>query len=316
MDFIEISADPSKYVCLPIQNEDLWQRYKMTLDTFWTVHEVDLSHDKKTIARVFDEDEQNYILQLLGVVFVAHHTVVNKLLFMQLMNEVQIKEAAYFFGSQADTKKTHCNMYSIYLDELLGNNADEKDKLIRKVLAISAVRHLISSSIQATTCEEYSFSQRLIAFASLQGIVFRSIMVLFKWLLKNNLSGLSGLAQMNNKIWQDEGIHLNFSITLFQYIEDNLDEEDAHVIVQNFVQSTKNMFKVLKPSTVRMENQDMEHFIEFSADKILSDLGMSKLYNKESTFDWFEDQNAVYRDKPKSNASDENGVEFELNTNF
>lgn len=299
-----LSADPSKYVTLPIQHERIWRMYQTTLDWFWTVYDVYLTNDKEIMQKTFDQEQQQYILQLLAFMFTSHYTTINKDLFMQLMNQIEIKEATYYFGSQADAKKTHSMMYSMLLDELTLDNPKKKDEVIREVVGMSQVKEFIRWSIESTTSSSKSFAQRLLAFATLQGIIFTVPFVLFNWTKKQRPQSMPGLDNSNDLIWRDEKLNLSFSCMLFDYMDNAISEEEAHEIVAEAVKHAKNLFtKAMPVSKIGMECDLINVFIEHCADKILSEIRMEKLYNKESPFDWVEEpKTETYQSKIPMNS--------------
>lgn len=282
-----IIADPSKYVTLPVQHEKIWRKYQTTLDWFWTAHDVYITNDYENMMTIFNGEQQQYILKLLAFMFSTHCITINKELFMKLMTQVEIKEASYYFGSQADAKKTHSLMYSMLLDELIRGDSTERGKLISDVISQPQVRDFLRWSIQSTTSNAKSFAQRLLAFATIQGIIFTGPFVLFKWIQKQHPNMMPGLSNSNDLIWRDEKLNLSLSCMLFEYIDDELTEEEAHDVVREAVLHAKQLFtKVLPVSELGLECDVMEQYIEHSADKILSDIHVARLYNKESPFDW------------------------------
>lgn len=295
-DFL-ISADPSKYVTLPVHHEKIWRMYQTTLDWFWTVYDVYLTNDRDNMTAILPEDQTRYVLEILTFMFTSHHAAINKDLFMQFMSQVDIKEASYYLGSQADSKKTHSMMYSMLLDELVGlDKPEDKERLIRDVVQIPEVREFLHWVILGTTSATESFAKRLLTFACLQGIIFTGPFLLLKWLGKQHPSKMLGMNQSNELIWRDEKLNLNFSCMLFEYIDDELTEKEAYKIVGEAVAHAKCLFtKVFPSSTLGLDCQLVEQYLEYSADIILSDLQFSKLYNKEKPFDW--------ADGPKTGAS-------------
>lgn len=302
-DDILIVADPSKYVTLPVQYQKIWDKYQTTLDWFWTVYDVYIANDRNDMTKTFNDQQSEYILQLLAFMFTSHYTTINKELFMQFMNQVDIKEAAYYFGSQADAKKTHSLMYSMLLDELLRDEPEMKDKIISGVVSIPEVKDFIRWSILNTTSTTKTFTHRLLTFATLQGIIFTVPFVLFNWIQKQHPSVMQGLKNSNDLIWRDEKLNLSFSCMLFEYIDDDLSVEEAHEIVKDAVFHAKNLFsKALPVTKLGMDCDLMEQFIEHSADKVLSDIRVERLYNKEIPFDWVEEPKTdTYQSKPQVN---------------
>jgi len=285
-----ISADPSRYVTLPVQNEKIWCKYQTTLDWFWTVYDVYITNDKENMLATFNEEQRNYILHLIAFLFSTHYTTINKELFMQLMTEVEIKEASYYFGSQADAKKTHSMMYSMLLDELVRDEPGRKEQLISEIVSMPQVRDFIRWSISSTTSKTRSFANKLLAFATIQGIIFPVAFVLFKWILNQHPSMMPGLKTSNELIWRDEKLNLSLSCMLFEYINEDLIESEAYDIVREAVGQAKSLFtNALPVSIMGMDCELIEQYIEHSGDEILSSIHLSKLYNKESPFDWIEE---------------------------
>lgn len=312
-DEYQISADPAKYVTLPVQHEKIWRKYQTTLEWFWTVYDIYLTGDREDMSRIFDQDQRQHILKLLAFMFSTHCSTINKDLFMNLMTQVEIKEASYYFGSQADSKKTHCLMYSMLLDELLGE--DKKNELISDVVCVPQVREFLMWSMSSTRQEP--FARRLLSLATLQGIIFQGVFVLIKWIHQRHPDKMSGLSNSNDLIWRDEQLNLSVSCMLFGYIEDQLTEEEAHEIVKRAVFHAKKILtEALPVSILGIECCHMEQFIEHSADKILSDIHVAKLYNKESPFDWVVEPVKETRDRGYVDLSSYGQANFSTDLDF
>lgn len=286
-DSMEILADPIKYVTLPIQFEKLWRKYQTSLDWFWTVYEVNIEKDRPSMLETFNEEQRSYILKVLAFMLITHNTIVKKELFLDLINQVEIKEASYYFGSQADSKKTHSMMYSMLLDELIGD-ADKKAQIMSEVARIPEVRDTLKWYVENIVMEDQSFAKRMLTFATIQGILFTVPFILFSWIEKQHPSAMSGLMKSNNLIWRDERLNLSLSTMLFDYIEDAVDESEAMEIVKTAVSHVKNIFtKALPVSILGMDVTLMEQFIELSADTLLYDTNNEKIFKIEKTpFDW------------------------------
>lgn len=301
-----ISGDPSKYVTLPVQNQKIWRLYQETLDTFWTAAEIYVASDKENMPTNFSEQQTSYIMNMLAIMFTSHYTTITKELFMDLMGQVDIKEASYFFGSQADAKKTHCLMYSKLLDEL--TETGQKGRLVSKNLTRPQVRDFIKWSIESTTSSSKSFAQRLLAFACLQGVIYPVPFTLFKWLQKQHPKAMPGLYESNDLISRDERLNLRFSCSLFEYLD--MKEDEAHEVIAEAVKHAKAIFGQALPATqIGIEIDLLHQFIEHSADSILNAINMNKLYNSENCpFDW------VVESAPETNKADTSVVD--LSTSF
>lgn len=288
-DEFPISGDPSKYVTLPVQNEQIWRKYQATLEWFWTAHDVYLANDYEHMIAIFDEDQQKCLKEILAVMYSIHHLVINKELFMQLMTQVDIKEASYYFGSQADAKKTHSMMYSLILDELI-RDEQKKECLLSDIISTPAMRDFLRWAILNTTSSTESFAHRLMAFASVQGIIFAVPFMLFKWIHKQHANKMPGLSTSNQYISRDENLNLSFSCMLFDYIDNDLESDEAKNIIQSAVSYAKELFLNLIPvQKFDLDPSLLAQFIEHSADRVLLEAKMKSLFGKESPFDWAEE---------------------------
>lgn len=279
-------ADPSKYVTLPIQNEKLWRKYQTSLDWFWTVYEINLDRDKSTIGQL-NEEQRNYINKVLTFMLICHNTLTTKELFLDLVNQVEIKEASYYFSSQADSTKTHRMMYSLILDELIGNGED-KTKMMLEVAQIPEVRDALRWYVESINLENESFAKRMLAFTTLQGIIFNIVFIMFSWLEKEHPSLMPGFIKSNQLIWRDARLSLSFATILFDFIDDKVDDTEAVEIYKTAVKHAKNIFtKALPVSTLGIDCHLMEQFIEHSADSLASDTIHETIFKVEKTpFDW------------------------------
>ena len=299
----QLSADPSKYVTLPIQNEAIWRKYQITLDTFWTVYEVNIGRDRLDLINLFDDASQReYILKVIAFMLIAHNTIVTKELFLDLINNVDIKEASYYFASQAESKKTHSMMYSLLLDELIGTDTkgeedkseerltESKAELMKRVSQMPEVRSILRWYVENVNLEQESLSKRMFAFATLQGIVFGAAFMLFNWLEKQFPSKLNGLTKSNSLIWRDEKLNYSFSCMLLEYIDDEFNSDEAESIANQAVILAKNLFlRALPVSKLGMDSQVMGQFLEESAQTLLAELLNSTSNDEEEDHNTHED---------------------------
>ena len=83
-----------------------------------------------------------------------------------------------------------------------------------------------------------SYAERIIAFASVEGIFFSGSFASIFWLKKRGL--MPGLCFSNELISRDEGLHCDFACLLFKdHLENKLPEERVHRIIKDAVQIEK-----------------------------------------------------------------------------
>ena len=119
-----------------------------------------------------------------------------------------------------------------------------------------------------------SFSDRLVAFACVEGIFFSGSFCAIFWLKKRGL--LPGLSFSNELISRDEGLHLDFAVELFRMLNRKPLESRVHQIVLEAVVIEKEFILDALPCRLIGMNSDlMSTYIEYVADRFLKQLGYS-----------------------------------------
>jgi ribonucleotide reductase beta subunit family protein with ferritin-like domain len=273
-----------RYNLHPIQFPSIMEKYNQAVACFWTVHEVDLSHDVVDFAK-FTEDERHFILKILSF-FATAEGIVNENLATNFVAEVHIPEAIEFFTFQMAMESIHHNMYGILLTTY------EKDHVRVKQLT-HGVRD--DNSIKAKSdwarrwmTEGQPFLQRIIAFACVEGIFFSASFCAIFWLKKQGR--MPGLTFSNELISRDEGLHRDFALFLYNAIEETVEDEIIYEIVKSaveceimFVRSALHGRKLLG-----MSEEMMVAYVKHVANNLLNNLNLDSLYDVEQPFEWME----------------------------
>ena len=100
---------------------------------------------------------------------------------------------------------------------------------------------------------------------------------------------MPGLTFSNELISRDEALHCDFACLLFSYLERKPSEETVSNIVREAVNIEREfMTEALKCSLIGMNERLMGQYVEFVADRLLAELGYSKLYRATNPFDFLE----------------------------
>ena len=101
---------------------------------------------------------------------------------------------------------------------------------------------------------------------------------------------MPGLTFSNELISRDEGLHTDFAVLLYtKYIKNKLSEEKVHEIVSEAVNIEKEFITESLPcNLIGMNSELMKQYIEFVADRLLSQLNHNKFYNTKNPFDFME----------------------------
>ncbi|KAK9789024.1 hypothetical protein WJX73_000869 [Symbiochloris irregularis] len=272
-----------RFTFFPIKYEPLYHMYKKAVASFWSVEEVDLSQDQRD-WEALTEGERHFILHVLAF-FAASDGIVLENLAVRFMQDVQIPEARAFYGFQIAMENVHSEMYSLLLEQYV-RSAEERDHLFHAVDTVPCVRKKAQWA-QRWIASDNSFAERLVAFACVEGIHFSGSFCAIFWLKKRGL--MPGLTFSNELISRDEGLHADFACLLYSCLRHPLSEGTVHAIVGDAVALEREFCtEALSCALVGMNADLMSRFIKFVADRLLTALGYSKLYNVTNPFDWME----------------------------
>jgi ribonucleoside-diphosphate reductase beta chain len=273
-----------RFVLFPIQHNDIWEMYKNQEASFWTAEEIDLSGDVSDWENKLNDNERHFIKHILAF-FAASDGIVNENLAENFVAEVQYTEAKFFYGFQIMMENIHSETYSLLIDTLI-KDKKEKDYLFNAIENIECVKKKADWALR--WIDNGSFAERLIAFAAVEGIFFSGSFCSIFWLKKRGL--MPGLAFSNELISRDEGLHCDFACLLYNnHLVNKLDKELVKEIILDAVEIEKEFVTDALPVKLIGMNADlMTQYIEFVADRLLSELGIEKIYNSSNPFDFME----------------------------
>jgi ribonucleoside-diphosphate reductase beta chain len=279
---ILLKENKDRFVLLPINYPKLWEHYKRHEASFWTAEEIDLSGDLKDWAGMTD-GERHFISHVLAF-FAASDGIVNENLAVNFMSEVQIPEARCFYGFQIMMENIHSETYALLIDTYVKDPA-EKDRLFHAIDTVPAVKKKAEWALR--WIENGTFAQRLVAFAAVEGIFFSGSFCSIFWLKKRGL--MPGLTFSNELISRDEGLHCEFACELYRMLNGKLSEEEVHQIIGDAVKIEKEFITDALPAAlIGMNSELMKQYIEFVADRWISELGYKKIFNTTNPFDFME----------------------------
>ncbi|SIO55614.1 ribonucleoside-diphosphate reductase small subunit [Chitinophaga niabensis] len=279
---ILLKENKDRFVILPINYPAIWEHYKRHEASFWTAEEIDLSSDLKDWNNMND-GERHFISHVLAF-FAASDGIVNENLAVNFMSEVQIPEARCFYGFQIMMENIHSETYALLIDTYISDPV-EKNRLFHAIDTIPAVTKKAQWALR--WINNGTFAQRLVAFAAVEGIFFSGSFCSIFWLKKRGL--MPGLTFSNELISRDEGLHCEFACLLYSMLNGKLDEKEVHEIIRDAVEIEKEFITDALPAAlIGMNSELMKQYIEFVADRWISELGCKKIYNATNPFDFME----------------------------
>lgn len=284
MDEPFLRKDPNRLHLYPIKYDDIWQMYKKAVASFWTTEEVDLSKDLKDWITL-KSGEKHFIKHILAF-FAASDGIVNANLVERFSDEVQIIEAKYFYKCQVAMENIHSEMYSLLIDTYVDSES-ERRYLFNAIENLPCVKKKADWALRWIKDDVASFAERVIAFASVEGIFFSGSFASIFWLKKRGL--MPGLAFSNELISRDEGLHTDFACLMYRYLNNKPSKERVYEIVSDAVKiEIEFLTDALPVDLIGMNAKLMAQYIEYVADRLLVELQCPKLYNSENPFDFME----------------------------
>ena len=279
-----LQENPNRFVLFPIEHKDIWQMFKTQQACIWTAEEVDLANDLNDWRHKLNDDERYFIKNVLAF-FAASDGIVNENLAENFLSEVQYTEAKFFYGFQVMMENVHSETYSLLIDTYIQDTV-EKDKLFRAIETIPAVKKKADWALKWV--DSPNFQERLVAFAAVEGIFFSGSFCSIFWLRKRGL--MPGLCFSNELISRDEGMHCDFAVLLHNHhLSNKVTEERIKEIIMSALEIEKEFITESLPVRLIGMNSDlMKQYLEFVADRLLVDLGCSKVYNSTCPFDFME----------------------------
>jgi len=287
-EFIE-EAEPillptmNRFTVFPIEHENLWSLYKKAQMSNWTAEEVDVSADMED-WKSLSENERHFIKYILAF-FAGSDGIVFENLNNNFADEVQSAEARSFYAYQAHNEMVHGETYSKLIDKYI-RDASEKKKLFEAITTIPSIKNKADWAMKWFD-NSRPFSERLLAFACVEGIFFSGSFCAIFWLKKRGL--LPGLCFSNELISRDEGLHLEFAIELFKMLKNKPNQDIVYDIVREAVEIEKSfIIEALPFSLIGMNSDKMSNYIEYVSDRMLKQAGFNKIWNTQNPFDFME----------------------------
>jgi ribonucleotide reductase beta subunit family protein with ferritin-like domain len=276
------TEDKNRYTFFPVKYDDMYRMYKKAVSAFWVPEEIDLSRDR---FEDLTENERHFVKHVLAF-FAASDGIVCENLAVRFSNDVVPSEAKAFYSFQIAMETIHSETYSQLIDTYIKDEA-EKTRLFNAINTIPCVQKKADWALRWISHPDASFATRLVAFACVEGIFFSSSFAAIFWLKERNL--MPGLCMSNELISRDEGLHCDFAVLLYRYIKNRLSPEQIYAIFREAVDiETDFIVNSIPCRLLGMNSNLMTQYIQFVADRLLSQLGYERLWNVSNPFDFMD----------------------------
>lgn len=189
--------------------------YKKAQSSFWTSEEIDLSSDITDWNNKLNVNEKFFLSRVLAF-FAASDGIVNENLIRHFSNEIQVPEARCFYGFQIMMENIHSETYSLLIQTYI-RDAPERSMLFNSIETIPCIKRKAKWALQWIQDNRFTFAERLVAFAAIEGIFFSASFACIFWMKKRGL--MPGLTFSNELISRDEGMHTEFACLILSLLQ-------------------------------------------------------------------------------------------------
>ena len=271
-----------RFVLFPIQYPAIYEAYKTQEKAFWTAEEIDFPGDLPDWKKL-NKNEQVFIENILAF-FAGSDGIIMENIDSNFCQEIQIPEVRLFYGFQEAMEGIHSECYSKMIDTFI-NDESRKHELLNAITKIPGVKKKAEWACKFLDKKKYSIAKRLVAFAIVEGIFFAGSFCAIFWIKNVRQLMTKALTKSNELIARDESLHTDFAVLLYSYIVNKLSEDEIHELFTEAINiEIEFITDSIKCNLIGMNSSEMIKYIKFTADRLLNQLGYSKLYNEENPF--------------------------------
>lgn len=318
-----------RYTAKPIdlKYEKIWNLYKKQQEVYWTAEEIKYTSKDVDDFNSLKEEEQHFLKNVLAF-FASSDGIVNYNLRERFLNEFTPYEIITAYTYQMMMEGIHGEVYSDLIINIIKDN-EEREKLLNSFKELGPVKKMMDWAFKWIHSQD-PISIRLIAFAVVEGIFFSGMFASIFWLKKQRGNGtlfLEAIVKSNRFISRDEGLHVEFACTLYQYIKNRIPQKEVHEIIREANDiSVEFMSSAIKCDMIGMNIKLMNEYINYVSDRLLIMLGYEKMYNVKNPFDFMDtislhNKDNFFEHRPDSyqsafNEKNKNDREFVIKEDF
>ena len=270
-----------RYCLFPLEHPKLLDMYKEQLSKFWTVEEIDFSKDRESWDTMPPSEQR--VVALTLAFFANSDNIVMENLSASFMRDLCYPEAQMFLYAQGCMETIHVETYNLSIDTVL-RNTEEKLALFSAIKTNPVVQPKTAWAKKWTVSRD-SLAHRLVAWAAIEGIFFSSSFAILLWL--RTQGKLPGICNSNEKIIEDEALHVRFSAFVYTSLERQLPDAEVYALIEEAVQIEHAFVdSCLYIPLKGMNSTLMKQHVCKQADVVLRLLGLDPVYKVQTPFEW------------------------------
>ncbi|WP_458207630.1 ribonucleotide-diphosphate reductase subunit beta [Haladaptatus sp. NG-SE-30] len=307
---IDNQHDPNKI--LPIDYEWAREYYRAGVANNWTPEEIPMGDDvRQWNGDELSDEERQLVEWNLGFFSTAESLTANNIV-LALYEYVTAPECRQYLLRQAYEEAIHTDTF-IYCCDSLGFDPDHLYGMYDRIPSIAEKDEFVVDLTQAIDRDDFSIDttedvralvRDLVGFyVIMEGIFFYAGFAMMLGLKRQGK--MVGVGEQFEYIMRDESLHLAFGIDLIGEIRREnpdvwTDEFEAEIdqLVKRAVELEKIYAREACPEgIVGMSADQFAEYVEYVADRRLSQLGMDERYGTKNPFSWMSEATDLNREK-------------------
>lgn len=280
-----LSAERKKYILYPIPNEykKIFDLAKVAQASFWTVEEICFRKDDEDLKRL--SDDEMTMLKTVLIFFAGADGIVLENANTNFASAFAHPSVSYFYSVQMYQEAIHSECYSLLIQQYV-KDTSEQTSMLEGLKTTPAVNQKTEYCLRWMRERTVPLSQRLVAFALVEGVFFCSSFAVIFWLRHRNL--LPALSQANDLIARDESTHVRFAGMLFQLLREKPSVETVHGMVRDAVEiEYRFVDEILQEKGVPgLPLEHLKQHVRFTADVVAQELGMPAVFGDQTPLDF------------------------------
>lgn len=270
-----LKEDNSRFVLFPIKYDAIWKMYKKAQSTYWTAEEISFTQRDLDQWNKLDENVKFFLEHQLAF-FAGSDGIVMENLATRFCREISIPEAKNFYAFQLAIEGVHSETYSLLIDTYI-KDKDRKKHLFNAIDEIDVIKQKALWALKWIENNK-SIGIRLIAFAIVEGLFFSGAFASIYYVKEMGI--LESLTFSNELISRDESLHTEFALLMFSYVVNKPSQDDVYSLFKEAVEiETKFITESIPCDLLGLNSGLMTEYIKFIADRLLVQLGYSKLFD-------------------------------------
>lgn len=269
-----------RYCLFPIEEQSIWQNYQTQKSRFWQEHEIDFSEDYNDWQKL-SKNEQHFIAMVLAF-FANSDNLIMENVFGRFLKDIQLPESRNALTFQAMMEGIHVVSYNMMIDTVI-RDPQEKMKIFQACKHHRVVSNKMEWAKKWAGNPNCPIHECFLASGFSEGVFFTPSFASMFWLRKRQLC--KGICFGNEKIVEDESLHVQLSSLHYKLCHNKMLPEDAYSMAQEAVDIEKEFVNECLPYRVKGMNAElMNQYTEKVCDVILEQFGYQPFYNVSNPF--------------------------------